>query len=117
MTPRRLVRVPVVQYCLPGQHRGPWEEFRKLTEEDEALIELEKDRQRQRLMAYAGMDPAAWDAARMILGFEKRLQFSGPMTHERCAWCGAERLLRMVIKAFDTTPFFRPMTFMLTTTT
>lgn len=102
LTPRRVVLVDPVCFCEPGfDHRGPWEPFRKVTEEEEEAMASALDYQRRRFMAMASMDSATWLRAGMTLGLEQRLAFRGEDTHERCEWCGFVRVLRFFIHAFD----------------
>ena len=103
LSPRRRVLVPrVKQWCESGfPHRGPWEEFRKLTREDELRMEQEKDSQRMQLLRMAGLTTADWFAQGLTLGIDHRLEFVGPSTHRRCGWCGHEEVLRFFIRAFE----------------
>ncbi len=72
-----------------------------MTEEDERRLEDAKQFQREQLVRAARITGVDWAASNMKLGIDLRIEWAGAATHERCEWCGFERVLRVTLKCFD----------------
>ena len=46
-----------------------------------------------------------FDTSGMFMGLDRRLEFAGESTHERCEWCGFERVLQFFLRAFSRLDF------------